>query len=441
MANVGVVGTDNVSFSATSFLRSIQRGANTTILLLIFLVVFIVILLLISALNLQRAVTADVDDSITATVGQIRLDIQTLNDLDWREDQANRDIAAVTTEMADYDSKMDVALESVVSLVRRHAIDNPQIPSALIALPTFETPMENTIRLNERIELYKQKVAADADRSVVTPDMLSKYFVGLERDILPVMNDFFPARDRWRDADRRRKALEGEKAALVAPPKDVAANRLTNESYRTVVEDFRTFEALVGTRLFGVVLIPNPVLVLLLAVFMGMLGSLIHLCRRLVIEREPVQAHEMFYRIGLGAAVALALFFFASAGVLTLSQPSTGKVDTNMSPYLISFLGITAGFLSERATAWMREVGEKTFKLESGSRPSRWATGLSGELAKQNVAADAIAAATGIPAADIADFAVLKKEAPDREQVLIAAYLRVHPSMLFTDIDPKGISA
>jgi hypothetical protein len=349
-----------------------------------------------------------------------------------------RSSSRCTTRIADDDAKMDLSLEAVVSLIRRHAIENPQIPSALVALPSLDNPQDNTARVNERIELYKQKVAADADKATVTPAMLSNYFVGLEKDILPVMNGFFPARDSWRDAVRRKQMLEDEKAALLAPPKDVAANRLANESYRTVVEDFRTFEKLVGVRLFGVVLIPNPVLVLLLAVFMGMLGSLIQLCRRLVIEREAIQANEMFYRIGLGAAVALALFFFASAGVLTLSQSSTGKVDTNMSPYLISFLGITAGFLSERTTAWMREIGEKTFKLENGPDRSRWATGLAGELAKQNLTAAAIGAATGIQTADVEAYAALKKSAPDKDQALIAAYLRLHPSMLFTDIEPRA---
>ena len=150
---------------------------------------------------------------------------------------------------------------------------------------------------------------------------------------------------------------------------------------------------------------------------------------------------EMFYRIGLGAAVALALFFFASAGVLTLSQSSSGKAVTDMSPYLISFLGITAGFLSERTTAWMREVGEKTFKLENGPQRSRWAMGLAGELAKQTVTPGMIAAATGLQASDIEAYASLQKAAPDRDQSLIAAYLRLHPSALFTDIDPRAAPA
>jgi hypothetical protein len=417
--------------------QGLRRAATTSILALVFLVVFVVILLLISALNLQHSVTASVDDAVTATIGQVRLDVRTLNALDWRENQADQEIADLKRQMADYDSRMDVVIENVSITIRKNAAQNPQIPSALTALPNVEDPHENAARLTDRLELYKNKIKADADKAVVTDDMISRYLAQLQMDLLPTIKTYLPLRDKWRDLERQIKAIEEEKAALMAPPKDIATNRLANESYRTVVEDFRTFQAIVGDKLFGVVLLPNPVLVLLLSIFMGMLGSLIHLSRRLVIEGQDIDVSEMFYRIGLGAAVALALFFFAAAGMLTLSQSSSGKIDTNMSPYLIAFLGITAGFLSERTTAWMKEVGERAFKLESGPGRARWATGLAGEMTRQEQSSGALASAIGLKPGNVDSYARLEVETPCREQSLIAAYLRVHPSMLFTDLDPK----
>ena len=187
---------------------------------------------------------------------------------------------------------------------------HPELPSADTLLPQVGDLEENMLRLNDRLDLYKQKVIAGADRtSTVTVDMLTRYLHGIEIDIEPAMEAFYQARDKWRDADKLRKSLITTKAEFADVPKLVGAARLGNESYRTVVEDFRTFEALVGKTLFGIVLIPNPVLCCCWPVFMGMLGSLIYLARQLVIEREDVRAHEMLYRIGLGAAVALALFF------------------------------------------------------------------------------------------------------------------------------------
>src|ERR1700759_3389990 len=131
-------------------IRNIGRAANTTILFVAFLFVFIVILLLISALNLQRAVAADVGGSLAASGGQVRLDIALLNDLDVRTNHDNDVIVEANRILADSDAQMDSCLQAVVSAIRKHASENPQIPSALIALPRFDNLQDNTLRLNER---------------------------------------------------------------------------------------------------------------------------------------------------------------------------------------------------------------------------------------------------------------------------------------------------
>ena len=108
-------------------IRNIGRAANTTILFVGFLFVFIVILLLISALNLQRAVAADVDDSIAATVGQVRLDIALLNDLDVRANHDNDVIVEANRILADSDAQMDSCLQAMVSAILEYFDCNPYL--------------------------------------------------------------------------------------------------------------------------------------------------------------------------------------------------------------------------------------------------------------------------------------------------------------------------
>jgi hypothetical protein len=124
--------------------------------------------------------------------------------------------------------------------------------------------------------------------------------------------------------------------------------------------------------------------------------------------------------------------------MLAMSQTAAGPDSNDMSPYLIAFLGITAGYLSDRVTAWMREVGERTFKLEGGSMLNRWAVGLSAELAAQKLTAAQLAAGTDSTDADVDDWVALKKPVPAEEQRLIATYLRVDASRLFTDVKPRS---
>ena len=425
-----------MALSTSAIADSVRRAASVLALLTTFLIVFAAILLLISALKLQRSVATDIDNTIVATVGQVRLDIALLDRLDQEAVSDGKDLAAAERQLAGYDAQLDAAKQSVAGKIQKLAAETPELPSAGVFLPSTGNVEQDPYALNDRIDLYKQKVRAGAAPDT-DPKVLQHFIDALNIAVAPDVVTFYRVRDLWRDADAQKKALQERINELKDGPKASGVTRLSNESYKNVVEDFRTFQALVGTTLFGIVLIPNPVLVLLLAVFMGMLGSLIHLSCRVVLGGDYIKASEMFFRIGLGAAVSLALFFFASAGVLSLSQSNTGQDGSEMSPYLISFLGITAGFMSERVTAWMREIGENTFKLTDGAGRERWGTGLAAEMEKQSITKQAIAAALGNTVEEIEAWIALGKPVADRDQRLLAAYMRVHKSRLFTDIDPK----
>jgi hypothetical protein len=176
-------------------------------------------------------------------------------------------------------------------------------------------------------------------------------------------------------------------------------------------------------------------LVLLLAISMGMLGSLIYVARSVVLEDAVVGGHEIFFRIGLGAAVALALFFFSSAGVLAMSQDASDKSQIDMSPYLISFLGIMGGYLSDHVTTWMQEVGKKAFKLES-TEPDRWAIRLKDRISEQGLTCEDVAKIIDDDTAEIEAWAHGVRPVPPQAQQALALCLRLNASQLFTDLAP-----
>jgi hypothetical protein len=218
---------------------------------------------------------------------------------------------------------------------------------------------------------------------------------------------------------------------IVTPPSPLATDAFWN-----LCEDFLSFKSLVGDWAYNIVLFPKMMLVLMLSIFMGILGSLIYISQDFLKNPQARGFWDILFRIGLGAGVAFALFFFAAAGMLALSQNSTGG-QTDMSPYLISFLGITGGYLSDRVTEWMREVGENTFQVRGSGPPNRWAVGLADALKAAGLDTTALASATGVTAAEAGDWVSLAKPVPGDKQALVAAYLREHPSRLFTDIAPS----
>ncbi|HXC57140.1 MAG TPA: hypothetical protein VNU97_17700 [Rhizomicrobium sp.] len=230
-------------------------------------------------------------------------------------------------------------------------------------------------------------------------------------------------------------ALSQQKSQLddnVAPK----GSPLANDEYWNLCEDFYSFKTLVGDWAYKIVLLPKMMLILTLSIFMGVLGSLIYLSQEFVRDPDCRNIWDILFRISLGAGVAFALFFFAAAGMLAMSQSSSGAAQSDMSPYLISFLGITGGYLSDRVTQWMREVGENAFKVDAGGPPPRWAVGLDAALKAAGLDAAALASASAAPQADVASWIALQKPVPGDKQGLIAAFMRMHPSHLFTDIAP-----
>ena len=211
---------------------------------------------------------------------------------------------------------------------------------------------------------------------------------------------------------------------------------LHSDAYWNLCEDFLSFKSLVGDWAYNIVLFPKMMLVLILAIFMGILGSLIYISQDFLKNPDSRGFWDILFRIGLGAGVAFALFFFAAAGMLAMAQGPSGGAQAEMSPYLISFLGITGGYLSDRVTEWMREVGENTFKISAGGPPPRWAIGLDAALKAANLSSAQLASSVGVTVDDCDCWVSLSKAVPGDKQALVSAFLRVHPSKIFTDIAP-----
>jgi hypothetical protein len=253
---------------------------------------------------------------------------------------------------------------------------------------------------------------------------------------------YFAARAQYDDSVGQAQASKAEIAELRAQLKQLDEDvvkespTLANGPYWSLCEDFLAFKTLVGERAYDIVALPKMMLVLILSIFMGILGSLIYIAQDFMKNPDGRGFWDVLFRIGLGAGVAFALFFFAAAGMLALSQGPSGGAQADMSPYLISFLGITGGYLSDRVTEWMREVGENTFKISAGGPPPRWAIGLDTALKSASLSSAQLASATGVTVADAESWVSLAKAVPGDKQALVSAFLRIHPSKIFTDIAP-----
>ncbi|HXP23910.1 MAG TPA: hypothetical protein VN807_07195, partial [Candidatus Sulfotelmatobacter sp.] len=241
----------------------------------------------------------------------------------------------------------------------------------------------------------------------------------LERQIQIAVSEITSAQERLNKAD---KDLTGTK------PFD-------DQSFRQLVDDLYEYQQFFLGVPFFFVKFPGIMLTLLLTVFMGILGSLIALTRELVFDDEEYTVGTYLFRIALGAGVALAVFFFAGAGVLTLAQTTNGDAShVELGPYLVSFFGIVSGYLSKRVTLWMREVGGNVFRLKG--EPDRWGFNLPVALSASGESAETMARAIGATNEQVKFWLDGVKAAPQDIQERIAAFLRKPKHELFTDVAP-----
>lgn len=256
------------------------------------------------------------------------------------------------------------------------------------------------------------------------------------------MEPYFKARAQFDSDSSQIRGLNVELDALKSQAAQLDANSqaagtpLANGAYWSLTENFRTFKSLVGETGYDIIALPRMMLVLLLSIFMGILGSLIYITKDFYQDPDRRGFWSIIFRVGLGAGVAFALFFFAAAGMLAMAQAKSGG-QSDMSPYLIAFLGITGGYLSDRVTQWMREMGESAFKVKGDGPPDRWAVGLAQGLKASGQDSAALAASAGATVGDVDAWAALTKPVPGDRQALVAAFLREHPSRVFTDIAPN----
>lgn len=418
---------------ATAFLREAIRASSGLMLLATFVSVFSSILLLISALQLHQAVQSASPD-LHASVGQVRLDVIFLNDRDRIAQENARLLGGLRAKHDGNITSMQQARVAMYRAARRTETTTevlaefyPEFEAIKPASDWLEKPMDALFE-------YTTAIGQTAVKSGIKRQEVSDLLHKIAAATAMPLKQYGEAWAVYEEV-KGRDDLVSERIKELEKGLTPLSGALADDSYRNVVEDFRAYEHIFGNSVYQIVLIPKSMLVLLLAISMGMLGSLIYVARSVVLEDAVVGGHEIFFRIGLGAAVALALFFFSSAGVLAMSQDASDKSQIDMSPYLISFLGIMGGYLSDHVTTWMQEVGKKAFKLES-SEPDRWAIRLDDRIREQGLTSEDIAEIIDGDASEIEAWAHGDRPVPPLSQKALALCLRLNVSQLFTDLAP-----
>jgi hypothetical protein len=182
--------------------------------------------------------------------------------------------------------------------------------------------------------------------------------------------------------------------------------------------------------------VPHEVLVLLLTMAMGMLGSVVTMTWLFIRQDSGMTIRRFLILPFIGSMSAFVIYVFLSAGQLTLTA---GDTSDSLNPFVLSFVGIISGLLSERAYNRIADVGSNFFKIDDGT--PRWALNLKAAMEAAGVTTAEIARHLGITEEEAGRIVDEATTATLPQQRLIAACLRRNLRDIFTDVPPDGPAA
>lgn len=178
---------------------------------------------------------------------------------------------------------------------------------------------------------------------------------------------------------------------------------------------------------------PPQILVLQLTIVMGMLGSVITMTWSFINKDSGFTFRRFLILPFVGAMSAFIIFVFVKAGQLTLTA---GGASEPLNPFVLSFVGIISGLLSERAYARMSEVGSNFFRVAEDE--PRYGIDLRTALEQGGVGETELAGYLKLTDEEATRLLDGKSPATSLQQQLVAACLRRAVRELFTDLPPDG---
>ncbi|MEA2941542.1 MAG: hypothetical protein QOD09_2071 [Bradyrhizobium sp.] len=275
-------------------------------------------------------------------------------------------------------------------------------------------------------------------------DLVAQIMTTYHKDYLPTREhaasaraESFAAEQQTKDIANQIKASKDQIQAVYdnIKPKMDDAGRAKVEA---VLYEITPIEGPVGKFMNRVITLPSDVLALSLVILMGVLGSLLQIVYSFFRKDTPSEGLGIYFvRIAAGGITALVIFIVTKAGIPIIADASRLGGDAPINPYLISFLAIISGLLSEQAIASVQARGAQFFPANPTMDVPRWARmDLTQNASSDGKSIDQLATYLNLKPKAVAD--ILKGLVPATipQQNAIVTYLHGSARDIFTDIAP-----
>lgn len=323
------------------------------------------------------------------------------------------------------------------SLKQRIVAASPQVASAAAASSSTSSPsdiitqIELLLTQDELQKRFADELTALKKRQAENQDL---------RAAVKTAEAGIQAYEVWIAAlEERLKGRVDAAARLFGEANTAAAPELV-ERIVNVTAELNSLSTIWKGVIYHFALWTNDMLVLLLLISMGVLGSALNLLAVFIAnEQDSLSFGEYPLRLAFGAVLAIVMFIVAKAGVPILADTSKIGGNAPLNPYFISLLAIVSGLMSDRAMGTIRNVATSLLQSVGGADYSQRYTrvGLDDVLKAANRNIEGLAALLGISAEDTKKLFSGNDAVPPDRQKLISTFLDRPIRELFSDL-PAG---
>ena len=261
---------------------------------------------------------------------QLEATDRSAQELRFQLSSVEKELKITLKKKEDFDNKLEATNKKITALEEKQSFLGEQL---LVALP------------DHAIDL-----AAELEKSRRSLEEIAPLKLRFESNINEVGVDIDRLTARKTDINAKIFVIEAETARtrgeLATSPE---LTKLANDQQKSRLLYLSFFFAM-----------PKNIVILMLALAMGALGSTIHLSRTAFgsSHKYPVSWYVM--RPFHGMVLALAMYIMVKSGQYAVMEPSAANEDLN--PFTISLLAIVSGLFSEKAYERLQRASEAVFE-------------------------------------------------------------------------------
>ena len=189
--------------------------------------------------------------------------------------------------------------------------------------------------------------------------------------------------------------------------------------------------------IYSFVTLPSEVLILLVVIAMGTMGSLISISQ-VFFSGEDRSITFYLFRPLFGAVVAIGVYVVTKAGVIVASNlPAQADGSAKLNAFFVSFISLVGGMMSESAIEMFKRAGANFLRGDPVMEHARYASGVAATMANQKKEPKDLLPFLDVQPEIVAKWLEQNEKVPGGAQRIIAAWLKQPVRNLFSDLPPN----